>query len=124
MKKRTLKDSKCIFVSNTKEISSLPSNRLKINYYDSDGKILEEESSAVAKETKYTKGSKFYILTSRRSKLFNPISDKINQKAKGKGGLPEFTMKEVDQKTFNRYLEFLKSKQTYILRQAELLRGL
>ncbi len=114
-------DKKTQYISS---IDQLPINKLNINYYTKDGSKIDSEITAIAKEIEYSSGAKYFILINRKNKLFNPIIDKKESKSsKGGGSLLEFNMKEVDQKVFDKYIEFLKTKNTYLLSQSELLRG-
>lgn len=98
--------------------------KVQVVYLDSDAKEIDGPNGAVAKQIQYAKGSKYYLMANRGNKLFNPLKDDINAKTiHAKKKLDEFEMREVTKKSFDKYVEYLKTKNSYHLGQAEIERG-
>lgn len=127
-----MKAENCIFTLN-KEKSKQDNIENKISYYtilgehefiDSDNRPRSntESKSVVAKSISKNTNSKFYIKIGTYGKIFNPMglfSEGKNQKFIAKIGKKEFEFKEVNQKVFDLYLNFLSTKNLAWLNNAE-----
>ena len=75
-----------------------------------------------AKAVKGDERTKFYVKTGRHGKFFDPAglySEGTEYKQKRHAGKPEWELKNVSQKAFDFYINFLKTKNTAWLRNAE-----
>ena len=88
---------------------------------DSKSINAEDRPTAYAKRTKTQAGRfKYYVKQGDRAKLANPIGMYAETlKAKPKEGRPSWKFREVSLKVFNKYVQFLKTKNTAWLIQAE-----
>ncbi len=81
-----------------------------------------ESRSVVAKSISKNNSNKFYIKIGTYGKIFNPMglfSEGKNEKFIAKIGKKEFEFKEVNQKVFDLYLNFLSTKNLAWLNNAE-----
>jgi hypothetical protein len=82
----------------------------------------KEKSGVVAKQITKNTNKKLYIKIGTYGKIFNPMgmfSEGKNEKFLAKIGRKEFEFKEVNQKVFDMYLNFLSSKNLAWLNNAE-----
>lgn len=127
-----MKAENCIFVPNTNkadEESTDVSNKYYTvlgdhDFIDSDNKPQSktESKKVVAKSLSKNESSKFYIKVGTYGKIFNPMglfSEGKNEKFIAKIGRKEFEFKEVNQKVFDLYLNFLSTKNIAWLNNAE-----
>ena len=81
----------------------------------------KDESQALAKEVIFPSGkSKYYLKRGRYGRLFNPIglySEGMSHRRRN--GIPEWTYKPSQKKTFELYINFLKTKNIAWLNNAE-----
>jgi hypothetical protein len=109
-------------ISSVEEV--LEVNELEIILYNSDGEDTQKESSSAAKLAKFSAGDRYYIKVGGRPPVsYNPIIDDLkttDSRHRGKEML--FKYEEVDRGLFEQYIEFLKTKNTYLLNQVEVLR--
>jgi hypothetical protein len=94
------------------------------DFIDSDNKPQSktESKKVVAKSLSKNESSKFYIKVGTYGKIFNPMglfSEGKNEKFIAKIGRKEFEFKEVNQKVFDLYLNFLSTKNIAWLNNAE-----
>lgn len=95
------------------------------DFLDEDGKprANEENTKVVAKTvTTDNKPTRFYIKVGTYGKIYNPIglySEGNNTKFLSKIGRKQFEFKEVNNKIFDLYLNFLTTKNTAWLNNAE-----
>tara|TARA_R110000765_G_scaffold223158_3_gene327309 strand:- start:1248 stop:1601 length:354 start_codon:yes stop_codon:yes gene_type:complete len=99
-------------------------DELETELYNSSGNKTEEENLSAAKIVKFSAGNRYYIKTGGRPTVsYNPIIDDLattDSRHRGKELL--FKYEEVDNGLFEQYVEFLKTKNTYLLNQVETLR--
>lgn len=103
-------------------IKKLKKETLETFLYDESGNLSQTAVSACAQMTKFGNTKIFKIKTSRGLKLYNPLNKSasyyLDAKDKTtKGSL--FKFKEVNEDTFNLYLQFLRTKQDSFLFLAE-----
>jgi len=82
----------------------------------------KEKLGVVAKQITKNTNKKLYIKIGTYGKIFNPMgmfSEGKNEKFLAKIGRKEFEFKEVNQKVFDMYLNFLSSKNLAWLNNAE-----
>ena len=75
-----------------------------------------------AKAVKGDERTKFYVKVGRHGKFFDPVglySEGTEYKQKRHAGRPEWELKNVSQKAFDFYINFLKTKNAAWLRNAE-----
>jgi len=99
-------------------------NELETILYNNVGEDTQEEESSAAKTVKFSAGDRHYIkVGGRPSVSYNPIIDDLkttDSRHRGKEML--FKYEEVNKDLFEQYIEFLKTKNTYLLNQVEILR--
>ena len=109
-------------VSNVEEVLGV--DELETALYDSAGEDTQEEGLSAAKTVGFSAGNRYYIKVGGRPPMaYNPIVDDLataDRRYRGKD--PLFKYEEVNQDLFEQYIEFLKTKNTYLLNQVELLR--
>lgn len=93
-------------------------------YFDSkDRPRIDDEDKALAKSVIINnKPPKFYIKTGTYGKIYNPIglyTEGHSQKFLAKIGKKQFDYKEVNQRVFDMYITFLKTKNLAWLNNAE-----
>jgi hypothetical protein len=93
-------------------------------FIDSEGRpnCKTESAKVVAKLITGDSGNKYYIKIGTYGKIFNPIgmfSEGQNNKFLSKIGRKEWQFKEVNQKIFDFYMNFLSSKNIAWLNNAE-----
>jgi hypothetical protein len=127
-----MKAENCIFTLN-KQKSTEEESDTTTNYYtilgdhefidkDNRPRSNTESRSVVAKSLSKNSNNKFYIKIGTYGKIFNPIglfSEGKNEKFIAKIGKKEFEFKEVNQKVFDLYLNFLSTKNLAWLNNAE-----
>lgn len=127
-----MKAENCIFTLN-KQKSTEEESDTTTNYYtilgdhefidkDNRPRSNTESRSVVAKSLSKNSSNKFYIKIGTYGKIFNPIglfSEGKNEKFIAKIGKKEFEFKEVNQKVFDLYLNFLSTKNLAWLNNAE-----
>jgi hypothetical protein len=110
-----------------------PSNTKIVNYYtilgdhdfidqDNRPRANDENNVVVAKSIETSSNKKFFIKIGTYGKVFNPIgmfSEGKNNKFLAKIGRKEWEFKEVNQKIFDLYLNFLTTKNIAWLNNAE-----
>jgi hypothetical protein len=94
------------------------------NYLDDmDRPRIDDEDDALAKSVNVdNKPTRFYIKVGTYGKIYNPIglySEGQSKKFLAKIGRKEFEFKEVNQKIFDLYINFLSTKNTAWLVNAE-----
>ena len=103
---------------------TLEVNELETTLYNSKGESTLEEFSSAAKTVKFSAGNRYYIKVGGRPPIsYNPIVDDLataDSRHRGKEML--FKYEEVDKNLFEQYVEFLKTRNTYLLNQVEALR--
>jgi len=127
-----MKAENCIFVQNkNKEQEEIKDTTYQFytilgehDFIDSSNKPqAKKESSKVVAKSVYKNGNnKFYIKIGTYGRIFNPIglfSEGKNEKFIAKIGRKEFEFKEVNQKVFDLYLNFLSTKNIAWLNNAE-----
>lgn len=124
---RSNNKKKPVFISqkNIKNLQNLTKTaKVEVIYINLDGDSHDLVDDSVAKQVKYLKGSKYYVLIGRNNKLFNPSKNQIHDmSSKGRKTVPEFEMREVTKDCYDKYLKFLSGKNHYQLGQAEIARG-
>jgi len=118
-----MKAENCIFIQDkNKEQEEIKDAEHKFytilgehDFIDSSNKpqSKKESSKVVAKCISKNGNNKFYIKVGTYGKIFNPIglfSEGKNEKFIAKIGKKEFEFKEVNQKIFDLYLNFLSTK--------------
>lgn len=96
---------------NTKPISDM---------VDESGMVTNEDIRAAAKKVATGVAPKYFVKASKRQRrLFNPITDKLSQKSVIKTEA-EFSFIEVTKECFDYYCEYLKSRASYMLTQAQI----
>jgi len=99
-------------------------DELETTLYNSDGEDTQEDGSSAAKTVKFSAEDRYYIkVGGRPSVSYNPIIDDLkttDSRHRGKEML--FKYEEVNKDLFEQYIEFLKTKNTYLLNQVEILR--
>lgn len=127
-----MKAENCIFVQNNHK-EQIKSEESETKYFtmlgdhdfiDGDNRPQANNQTAKVVAKKITKNgsSKFYIKVGTYGKIFNPMglfSEGKNSKFIAKIGKKEFEFKEVNQKTFDLYLNFLSTKNIAWLNNAE-----
>lgn len=127
-----MKAENCIFTLN-KQKSTEENSDSVTNYYtilgdhefidqDKRPRANKESKNVVAKSTSKNNLNKFYIKIGTYGKIFNPMglfSEGKNEKFIAKIGKKEFEFKEVNQKVFDLYLNFLSTKNLAWLNNAE-----
>lgn len=127
-----MKPENCIFTLNDRSAKESSSDS-DIQYFtmlgdhdfmDSDNKprAKSETKNVVAKCITKNTNKKYFIKVGTYGKIFNPIgmfSEGKNQKFIAKIGKKEFNFKEVNQKIFDLYLNFLGTKNLAWLNNAE-----
>jgi hypothetical protein len=127
-----MKAEDCIFVQNnhkaTEQLNETENEYYTIlgdhDFIDSSNRpqAKEESKKVVAKRLSKNDKNKFYIKVGTYGKIFNPIglfSEGKNEKFIAKIGKKEFEFKEVNQKVFDLYLNFLSTKNIAWLNNAE-----
>lgn len=127
-----MKTENCIFVQNkNKEQEEIKNTAYQFytilgehDFIDSSNKpqANTESSKVVAKSISKNGNNKFYIKIGTYGRIFNPIglfSEGKNEKFIAKIGRKEFEFKEVNQKVFELYLNFLSTKNIAWLNNAE-----
>jgi hypothetical protein len=127
-----MKAENCIFVQNkNKEQEEIKGTTYQFytmlgehDFIDASNKpqAKKESSKVVAKCTSKNGNNKFYIKIGTYGRIFNPIglfSEGKNEKFIAKIGRKEFEFKEVNQKVFDLYLNFLSTKNIAWLNNAE-----
>lgn len=103
-------------------------NEVIINEFDCDGNIVEKNSKlSVAKQTKFlvTNTEKYFIKVCtaglNSSKFFDPLKDLIEELKRHDvfAGRDRYSYKLVNKECFDYYLNYLKTKNTSLLRNAE-----
>ena len=82
----------------------------------------DEHYDAYAKKVTIGSREKYYVKRGRYGKLFNPIgmySEGTAKKQLRHAGRPEWEFKETNQQVFNKYIKFLKTKNSAWLNNAE-----
>lgn len=91
--------------------------------FDNRPRSNAESSEILAKKTITDNGNyRYYLKVGQHGKLFNPIglfSEGNNKKFNSKFGKKEWNFKEVNQEIFNMYINFLTTKNTAWLNNAE-----
>lgn len=127
-----MKAENCIFTLNKQKSTDENSDSIT-NYYTILGdhefidqnnrpRANKESKNVVAKSTSKNNLNKFYIKIGTYGKIFNPMglfSEGKNEKFIAKIGKKEFEFKEVNQKVFDLYLNFLSTKNLAWLNNAE-----
>lgn len=127
-----MKAENCIFVPDVHKQQSVV-NESENQYYtilgdhdfiDSNNKpqAKNQTNKVLAKSITKNGSSKFYIKVGTYGKIFNPMglfSEGKNEKFVAKIGKKEFEFKEVNQKVFDLYLNFLSTKNMAWLNNAE-----
>jgi len=127
-----MKAENCIFIQNkNKEQEEIKDTTYQFytmlgehDFIDSSNKpqVKKESSKVVAKSVSKNGNNKFYIKIGTYGRIFNPIglfSEGKNEKFIAKIGRKEFEFKEVNQKVFDLYLNFLSTKNIAWLNNAE-----
>jgi len=127
-----MKAENCIFIQNkNKEQEEIKDTTYQFytmlgehDFIDSSNKpqVKKESSKVVAKSVSKNGNNKFYIKIGTYGRIFNPIglfSEGKNEKFIAKIGKKEFEFKEVNQKVFDLYLNFLSTKNIAWLNNAE-----
>jgi len=84
------------------------------------GNEIKNENLAVAKNLVLSSAAKFYVRASKRQRrLYNPIVDKIDQRSVPRTEL-EFVFQEVSKDCYDSYVEYLKTRNSYMLTKADL----
>jgi hypothetical protein len=106
------------FISNPTEMRA--ENEASVSLVTETGAITNNETFAAAKTIATSGATKFLIKASKRQRrLFNPIVDKIDQKSVIRTEL-EFDFQDVSKECYDSYLEYLKTRNSYMLTKAEL----
>jgi len=106
------------FISETDQLRE--TNKPTMVFVSSAGYEIKEENNAAAKQMIMSSVSKFFVRSSKRQRrLFNPIVDKIDQKSVLRTEL-EFEFQEVNKDCYDSYLEYLKTRNSYMLTKADL----
>lgn len=91
--------------------------------FDTEGfPITDVEDDSCAKLTKTNNKHRYFIKIDTYGKPYNPIgmySENQINKFSSKAGKKIYTFKETNEKAFNQYLKFLKTKNLAWLRNAE-----
>lgn len=128
-----MKAENCIFVQNKELSRQREPGDTDSKYYtilgdqdfidNNDRPQSKTESNKVVAKSIYKNSSyKFYIKVGTYGKIFNPMglfSEGKNEKFIAKIGRKEFEFKEVNQKVFDLYLNFLSTKNIAWLNNAE-----
>jgi len=127
-----MKAENCIFIQNkNKEQEEIKDTTYQFytmlgehDFIDSSNRpqVKKESSKVVAKSVSKNGNNKFYIKIGTYGRIFNPIglfSEGKNEKFIAKIGKKEFEFKEVNQKVFDLYLNFLSTKNIAWLNNAE-----
>lgn len=106
------------FISNPSEMRG--ENDVSISLTAETGGVTKDELVAAAKTVATSGATKFLVKASKRQRrLFNPIVDKIDQKSVIRTEL-EFDFLDVSKDCYDAYIEYLKTRNSYMLTKAEL----
>ncbi len=101
--------------------ATLGVDELETTLYDSVGESTQEEESSAAKTIQFSAGNRHYIKVGGRPPAsYNPIVDSLDATdSRSRGKDLFFKYEEVDKDLFQQYVEFLKTRNTYLLNQVE-----
>jgi hypothetical protein len=106
------------FISNADEMRA--EKDVSVNLVTETGAVTNSESLAAAKSVSTSGSTKFLVRASKRQRrLYNPIVDKIDQKSVIRTEL-EFDFQDVSKDCYDSYIEYLKTRNSYMLTKAEL----
>jgi hypothetical protein len=107
------------FISTAGDSVGSPSNN--IVFYDSKGKETKNEEHSAAKIVKYSDMDRFYLKAGGPSlDSYNPIIDRLDKgDSRVRGSILYFRHVEVDKGVFDKYIDFLSTRNTYLLNQVE-----
>ena len=89
----------------------------EIFYYDENSSLVNKEKDAACKSVIRSNSASFFVRKARGGGgLFNPITNKLNEK--DRRHQDKFTMTKVTKAVFDKYLSFLKTKDTSLLNAA------
>lgn len=127
MKGQQMED--CIFVPQKKNNDSKPESGFYTIfgnhvYLDDNGnpRVNEDSKNTFAKCVSSENGTRYFIKVGLYGKIFNPIglySEGRQNKFLSKAGKKEYDYKEVNQKVFDLYVNFLRTKNQAWLNNAE-----
>jgi hypothetical protein len=102
-------------------------DQIEYVYYDLKGQVSSkvDDVSSPLKVIKYPESGKTKYMAKVGSRsLFNPLKDTIDQRDKVRRSSDSYVFKfrEINEKTFELYREFLETKNMYLLKQANMTR--
>lgn len=106
-------------VSSSKDTENVGSKQTT-SLYGEAGSIIEDETLSFTKRVTNSDGTEKFYLRKSGKKLFNPRINSVSDTTSSKNKNPKWKFKEVSQKAFDYYMDFLNTGNDYGFKQAQM----